>query len=201
MDTTQNVATATAKSAPTSEKLTQIEAAIVTKNAEIKAAFINDADSDTLEKLQFEKFALVNDRKAEIANIEKLQREAEIVAKRNEKLAVLTAAIQSGIEASNVNADKKATDEAKAAANEAAKAAYEAAANLIIGSVTVKAAATSDSGSGSKKAAEIVSEYVAALAANNGNHTAAMKAVVDAGTPRGSAWKPIDDYRKANNLK
>lgn len=190
----------------TSEKLTSIEAAILAKNAEIKAAFLADADEATLEALNLEKFKLTADKKAEIANIQRANVEAAKIAARNARLAI-RANFEAAVIADYIlQADKKADAESKAQSSEALAKQRESLDNELLGgkavSVSVKAvkADGTTSGNGGAKKAEIVAMYVAELASGK-NHTEAMAAVVAAGTPRGSAWAPIDNYRKENGLK
>lgn len=189
----------------TSEKLTVIESEILANAAAIKQAFVDGLDESEIDQLLVVKFKLGNDKKREIAAIQSANIEAAKIAARNAKIAEFDELINAAVNFGTVSADKKASDADKTAASDKLAGLREKFVNVVAGAVAApKVAKTSDNGSDSGKTsakkAEIVSMYAANLASGM-NHTDAMAAVVATGVPRGSAWAPIDQYRKENGLK
>jgi len=203
MSNTNDTTTQAVTIAPTSEKLTEIQAAIVSKKAELKQAYINDDDAAT-ETLGLELFALKQSEKAELSAINKAEIAAKIEAERNKRKAIATDFEAAILANAILQADKKADETAKAESESNLATMREALINeLLSGKAATPKAVTSgnaESGKSSAKAGEIVEMYKSEIAAGK-NHTEAMQSVIAAGVKRGTAWKPIDDYRKANGLK
>lgn len=178
----------------TSEKLTEIRAAKKAKLAEMKA----EMDEDKAFELNTQLFKLGADERAEIASLKAAELNAENEAKRAAKVKQLADLIAMGAANDAVQADKKATDETKAASKLAYDAAFDAIANQLLGSVAKVSAPKADGKEGNGAQKEQIVEWYKAHRASGKDHTAALKAVTDEnGVARGSAWGPVDAYRKS----
>lgn len=179
-----------------SEKLTEIRAAKKAKLAEMKA----EMDEDKAFELNTQLFKLGADERAEIASLKAAELNAENEAKRALKVKQLSDLVTMGADNAALQADKKATDEAKAASKLAYDAAFDAIANQLLGSVA-KAPLSHKSVDGKTEGGaqkeQIVEWYKAHRAAGK-DHTAALKSVTEENSvARGSAWGPVDAYRKS----
>lgn len=192
---TENATPAQAPKVYTSEKLTELSA----KRAELLTAIRNEQDEDKAFELNQELFGIGQQIKAENARLKAEDLKAEIEAKRAAKISELSKLVQLGITNDKVAADKKATDEDKAAAKLAYDTQFDVIANQILGSVPKAPAAAKKSGepkAGAQKA-QIV-EWYKGYRAEGHDHTTSMKMVIESnGVSRGSAWGPIDEYRKS----
>lgn len=178
----------------TSEKITALKAAKKAKLAEI----MKETDEDKQFELNTELFKLGQDERAEIASLKAAEAAAENESKKAAKVKQLADLISMGAANTALQADKKATDEDKAASKLAFDTAFDAIANQLLGSVAKVATAKTSGGKteGAQKE-QIVAWYQAHRAAGL-DHTAALKAVTDQnGVARGSAWGPVDAYRKS----
>lgn len=192
---TENATTAPVTKVYNSDKLTELSA----KRAELLAQIRNEQDEDKAFELNQELFGIGQQMKAETARLKAEDLKAEIEAKRAAKIAELTKLVELGIVNDKVAADKKATDEGKAAAKLAYDTQFDVIANQILGSVHKAHATAKKSGepkSGAQKA-QIVEWYKGYRAEGN-DHTTSIKMVIESnGVSRGSAWGPIDEYRKS----
>lgn len=159
-ETTQTVAPAT-KPEPTSEKLIAIRAEI-TKLEDIQITWTKATPRDERLKLNLELFKLGNDEKAEIANIEKADREAKAMEARNAKIAMIDELLVAHVANNAAIGDKKMSIEDKNAINDKFHKLRETVVNAVLGSKPTQAAtATGDKTPGTKGATgqEIVDLY------------------------------------------
>lgn len=183
----------------TSEKLTEIKSAQSAKLAALRS----EENEEVAFELNTELFKLKQDERAELARLKAEDLKAEIEAKRAAKVAELTKLVDLAIANDKVASDKKATAEDKDAAKLAFDAQFDAIANQILGSVPKVATAAKVSGEGKAGAqkGQIVELYKGYRSSGMA-HTEAMKAVIEQnGVSRGSAWGPIDAYRKETGDK
>lgn len=157
-DKTQTVALAT-KPEPTSEKLTAIRAEI-TKLEDIQITWTKATPRDERLKLNLELFKLGNDEKAEIANIEKAEREAKAMEARNAKISMIDELLAAHVANNTAIGDKKMSIEDKNAVNNKFHKLRETVVNAVLGSKPI-AAVSGDKPAGTKGATgqEIVDLY------------------------------------------
>lgn len=185
----------------TSEKLTELTG----KRAELLTAIRNEQDEDKAFELNQELFGIGQQIKAENARLKAEDMKAEIEAKRAAKVAELSKLVELGIANDKVAADKKATDEDKAAAKLAYDTQFDVIANQILGSVpkAPTAAKVAGGGGGTAKAGtstEIVEKHQANIAAGM-SATDSKKALVDAGFARGTVGAAILAWERASGQK
>lgn len=198
---TENATPVQAPKVYTSEKLNELSA----KRAELLAAIRNEQDEDKAFELNQELFGIGQQIKAENARLKAEDLKAEIEAKRAAKIAELTKLVELGIANDKVAADKKATEEDKAAAKLAYDTQFDVIANQILGSVpkAPTAAKVAGSGGGTAKAgtsAEIVEKHQANMAAGM-SATDSKKALVEAGFARGTVGAAILAWERASGQK
>lgn len=182
----------------TSEKLTELKG----KRAELLNAIRFEIDEDKAFELNQELFGIGQQMKAEIASLKAEDAKAEIEAKRAAKVAELTNLVNLGIVNDKVAADKKSTDEDKAAAKLAFDTAFDAISNQILGSVPKVATAKAAGGAVSKSgtSAEIVEKHQANLAAGMSS-TDSKKTLVEQGFSRGTVGAAILAWERSNGIK
>lgn len=196
---TENATPVQAPKVYTSEKLNELSA----KRAELLAAIRNEQDEDKAFELNQELFGIGQQIKAENARLKAEDLKAEIEAKRAAKIAELTKLVELGIVNDKVAADKKATEEDKAAAKLAYDTQFDVIANQILGSVPKAPTAAKASGGGASKSgtsAEIVEKHQANLAAGMSS-TDSKKSLVEAGYARGTVGAAVLAWERANGAK
>lgn len=194
---TENTTTAPVVKVYSSDKLTELSA----KRAELLAQIRNEQDEDKAFELNQELFGIGQQMKAETARLKAEEAKAEIEAKRAAKIANLTKLVELGIANDKVAADKKATEEDKAAAKLAYDTQFDVIANQILGSIPKAPAAAKSTGAPVKgTSAEIVEKHQANLAAGM-NATESKKALVEQGFSRGTVGAAVLAWEKANCIK
>jgi hypothetical protein len=182
----------------TSEKLTELKG----KRAELMAAIRTEQDDDKAFELNQELFGIGQQMKAEVARLKAEEAKAENEAKRAAKIAELSKLVNLGIVNDKVAADKKATEEDKAAAKLAYDTQFDIIANQILGSLPKAPSAPKAEGGPAKSgtSAEIVEKHQANLAAGM-NATDSKKALVEQGFSRGTVGAAVLAWEKANGIK
>lgn len=176
-----------------SPELQKVRAAIKEKLAAVRA----ETDDEKSFALNEELFNLRKEERGELAKLKAAEAQAELDARRSERVKLLDDLLAMHIANTSMQADKKASTEDKAASQSAFDAAREVVANELLAKYAkpVSAGTGVKTGATSAKAEQIVEWYKGFRASGN-DHTAALKAVTDThGVPKGSAWGPVNKYR------
>ena len=189
---TVTTATAPIVVAPTSEKLTALQAERKAERAKL-ATLEDGPDYDKQFDVCVKLDAAI---KTEVAAIKTEQRNAEIAEMRNKRVQLYTDAIEAYDAHLAVHNDKKASIEDKNAAYAAYKAKAEIVTNELLskvgGAVKPVTTATGEAKQSTGGQAEIIELFLAGKT---------QPEIIEAGHKRSTVWHTINNYKIANGLK
>lgn len=198
--TEQTEKTANVVAEPTNEKTAEID-------GKIDALFAaQDSETDRAKKLaiSMEIYKLQQERAAEVNNIKKHQRELELKEAQNKRIQLVTDLLAAHEANLAVQANKKATEEEKTAANEAFVAAREIVQNELLAKYKTSSPAKTSADGGvnvptSGKSAEIKTRLLD-MVANGTPLATAKKMLVDEGFSRGTVGTVATVLIKAGEI-
>lgn len=187
--------------APTSEKLTQLNADADRIWAELGT---HPRTSPEAAELRNQMIKNEGDIKAEIAAIKKTENDAKIAEKRAAELSVLNSYTDAVLSNAAVQADKKASIEDKNASSDSLAAIHETLVNKLLGKVSApRTSAPSDKPAGTRGAtgSAIKEMLLAKLAAGGVTVTQALKDTIAEGNfSRGTAGTARTELKEAGEL-